>query len=389
MAITASRRIRGAVALEAIERLAGTDTSAQHAIEEIVRRVTGVVQADGLFAAATDPDTGLCLGAGMACNIDESVCLPVWEHEYLIPDFNKFADLTPDDPVSDLRLATGGRLSRSARYRLMSSRAGMADEVRVALHAGGRSWGYLQLNRHTGGQPFTDADRAFLRAAAPLAGTVLRRALLEEPARTDPTRGPGMAVLDRKGNVVSTTPEAEAWLGELGERWQTSAPLGIHPEVMLLSMNIANEPGTRTRRVRLRTLNGTWLIVQASPLVGTDQIAMIIEPAKASEIAPLVVQAYGLTGREVEVTRLIARGLSTDEVAAMLFLSRHTIRDHLKAIFEKTGVCSRGELTSKLFTEHYHQPLHDAVLESAARAADGEPEPADTADYLVSLGREP
>jgi DNA-binding CsgD family transcriptional regulator len=28
------------------------------------------------------------------------------------------------------------------------------------------------------------------------------------------------------------------------------------------------------------------------------------------------------------VTRLIARGLSTDEIATTLFLSRHTIRDH-------------------------------------------------------------
>ena len=87
----------------------------------------------------------------------------------------------------------------------------------------------------------------------------------------------------------------------------------------------------------------------------------MIEPAKASEIAPIVVDAYSLTSREVEVTRLVARGLSTDEIASELFLSRHTIRDHLKAIFEKVGVSSRGELTSKLFAEHYHAPLNDAI----------------------------
>jgi DNA-binding CsgD family transcriptional regulator len=42
------------------------------------------------------------------------------------------------------------------------------------------------------------------------------------------------------------------------------------------------------------------------------------------------------------VTRLIARGLSTDEIAATLFLSRHTVRDHLEAIFEK-GAFPRAE----------------------------------------------
>jgi DNA-binding CsgD family transcriptional regulator len=102
-------------------------------------------------------------------------------------------------------------------------------------------------------------------------------------------------------------------------------------------------------------------------------VALVIEPAKASEIAPIVVEAYGLTAREVEVTRLVARGLSTDEIATELFLSRHTIRDHLKAIFEKVGVSSRGELTSELFAEHYHAPLNDAVYaawdRTAARAA--------------------
>ena len=31
------------------------------------------------------------------------MCHPFWEHEFLIPDFNKFSDLTPADPVGDLR----------------------------------------------------------------------------------------------------------------------------------------------------------------------------------------------------------------------------------------------------------------------------------------------
>ena len=121
------------------------------------------------------------------------------------------------------------------------------------------------------------------------------------------------------------------------------------------------------RGQRLRARNGTWLVAHASPLAGSGQVTLVIEPAKASEIAPIVVEAYGLTSREVDVTRLIARGLSTDEIAATLFLSRHTIRDHLKAIFEKVGVSSRGELTSKLFAEHYHAPLNEAIYGSVDR----------------------
>jgi DNA-binding NarL/FixJ family response regulator len=85
---------------------------------------------------------------------------------------------------------------------------------------------------------------------------------------------------------------------------------------------------------------------------------LIIEPAKSADVAPLIVEAYGLTGRELEVTRAIARGLSTAEIAAELYLSPHTVRDHVKALFEKVGVSSRGELVHRVFAEHYATVSH-------------------------------
>ena len=92
----------------------------------------------------------------------------------------------------------------------------------------------------------------------------------------------------------------------------------------------------------------------------------MIEPAKAAEIAPIIVQAYELSLREREITELISHGLGTAEIAGRLHLSAHTVRDYLKAIFEKVGVSSRGELVAKLFAEHYapihlHPEGHDAV----------------------------
>ena len=73
-------------------------------------------------------------------------------------------------------------------------------------------------------------------------------------------------------------------------------------------------------------------------------------------------KAYGLTPREVEVARRIARGLKTGEIAQELFLSPHTVRDHVKAIFEKVGVSSRGELVARLFADHYHDRVDDAIV---------------------------
>jgi DNA-binding CsgD family transcriptional regulator len=52
--------------------------------------------------------------------------------------------------------------------------------------------------------------------------------------------------------------------------------------------------------------------------------------------------------RERQITQLLLRGLPTTEIAETLFISRHTLGDHVKAIFAKLGVSSRPELTALL-----------------------------------------
>jgi DNA-binding CsgD family transcriptional regulator len=87
---------------------------------------------------------------------------------------------------------------------------------------------------------------------------------------------------------------------------------------------------------------------------GTEgQIAVIFEEARPAEIAPLIVDAYGLTKREGEITRLVLRGLSTAEVSEELHITPNTVRDHFKAIFDKVGVRSRRELVGQVFAQHY------------------------------------
>jgi DNA-binding CsgD family transcriptional regulator len=88
----------------------------------------------------------------------------------------------------------------------------------------------------------------------------------------------------------------------------------------------------------------------------------VIGPAQPGDIAPLTVEAYDLSDRERQVSQLIARGAGTTEIAEELFVSAHTVRDHVKAIFGKVGVSSRGELVAKLFAEFY-EPVHAARTE--------------------------
>jgi DNA-binding CsgD family transcriptional regulator len=76
-----------------------------------------------------------------------------------------------------------------------------------------------------------------------------------------------------------------------------------------------------------------------------------LEPARTGDLAPLLMRAWGLSARERDVAALAIGGLPSQDIAAALFISPHTVRDHLKSIFAKTGVNSRRDLATA-FTGH-------------------------------------
>jgi DNA-binding CsgD family transcriptional regulator len=302
-----------------------------------------------------------------------TVCAPFWEYEFEVPDFNKFCDLARSPrQAADLHAATGGRPERSARWRHMRTLMDADAELRATFNAGGRGWGLLHLVRAGTTRGFADEEVAFVETIAPTVGRALRLSLISEPAARPAGRGPGMAIVDADNRLVSATPEALAWFEALESVYRLPDPvLGV--EVPSEITTAAQEARARAAaglaptamRTRVRTRNGLWLLMHASCLQGADgtagAVALVIEPAKASEVAPLIVDAYELTPREVDVTRALARGLTTNEIAQELHLSRYTVQDHLKAVYEKVGVSSRGELVAKMFADHYHDGVAAAV----------------------------
>ncbi len=107
-------------------------------------------------------------------------------------------------------------------------------------------------------------------------------------------------------------------------------------------------------RARIRAPSGRWVVLHASRLEGdVGRVAVVIEPAAPAVVAPVVLAAYGLTAREAEVARLVIAGLARKAVAAHLRISLHTVNDHLKAVYDKVGASSAGQLRSRVFTDGY------------------------------------
>jgi DNA-binding CsgD family transcriptional regulator len=109
---------------------------------------------------------------------------------------------------------------------------------------------------------------------------------------------------------------------------------------------------------RILTKSGRWLHAHATLRKGQLPLraALILEATRPAELAPLIVEAYGFSHRERQITELVLQGASTAEMASRLSLSPLTVQDHLKSIFEKMSVRSRREVASRIFFDHHFPP---------------------------------
>jgi DNA-binding CsgD family transcriptional regulator len=287
------------------------------------------------------------------------------ELEYCADDVHDLASVARSESgVSTLHEATGGDPSRSSRWQANMEMGG-DQELIVALRTRtGDPWAGLGLYREPGEPLFSEEEIAFVRDVAPFLGEGARRALLVGEARhPEGPDAPGLLVLSADGEVQSSTPGVERWISDLpGGDWDAgrlpTAALAVARRA--LRSEGPDAPG-EVALARVLSESGTWVVLHGAPLVsdGPTRVAVIVEPAHPARITPLLMSAYGLTEREQEVTRLVLQGDSTAQIAEGLTVSPHTVQEHLKNIFEKTGVRSRRDLVSKVFFSHYEPRLRD------------------------------
>ena len=326
-------------------------------LKELIVALGDVAMFDRSAVIRVDPDTMLP-SAGAAKGFDSDGCIPFWDNELLDPDFVKFNDLARShDPVATLFEATDGELNRSPRFRKLYEPIGAGDELRVAFSSGRTCWAVGALVRPVGDGPFSTGEIQAVRDLVPVAARALRHAAgrIDDAHRLS---GPAMLIIADDGTIESMTSDADALLLDLRTHGIEDTPVAVVAAVR----RAKNSRTTARIAVRARGESGRWLKLHASSLGPDGRVAVMIEPARASDLVPILLESYGLTDRETEVVTLVARGLSTKEIAAELYISTHTVNDHIKIIFTKCDVSSRGELVARLFSDHLFEPYFQAVI---------------------------
>jgi DNA-binding CsgD family transcriptional regulator len=252
-------------------------------------------------------------------------------------------------PVALLHTATDGRLDRSLVWRELLEAHGVSDVASVVFRDQYGCWSFLDLWRV--GSTFTDGDADVIRRHAHVITAAIRRCVARTfaapgspmaAART----GPIVLVLSGELQVRAQTAETEQYLRTLvppdGDRQPVPASA-----YNVAAQLIAVEGGVDDHRpaARVHLDDGAWLTLRAARI--HEDIAVSIEVATPAERCELFARSAGLTARETELVDLLVGGADTRALAQRMFVSEHTVQDHLKSIFAKTGAHNRRELVAR------------------------------------------
>jgi DNA-binding CsgD family transcriptional regulator len=272
---------------------------------------------------------------------------------------------------------TGSRVSSPAEWGLAALRSGDAEAAALIAagidEANGRGeglaialaeWASALLNNGLGN--YEQAMQAAQRASAcPLEMTIPRWAaveLVEAAVRSGHLKVANDAVHQL---AETTTPAGTDWARGVEARSRALLADGETAERLYReSIACLGRTRVRTELARAHLLYGEWLRRERRRVDARAQLRIAHDMLDAmgmetfAERARRELQATGetarkrtaatndqeLTAQEAQIARMARDGLSNPEIGARLFISARTVQYHLKNVFTKLGISSRGQL---------------------------------------------
>jgi len=251
--------------------------------------------------------------------------------------------------------------------------------LRMRLEADRSIW-LVCVVPESGTTPFAADWRAVMRALLPLLQRIVRLYLVigdsERRRRIAEhvleTSGVGVILVDSGGSVISVNGAAHAIMAHTGV-------LGIHDgrlramrqaDQQLLQRHIRQKADEQSANLADPACYAAFALLRddhplpvtvmvrpgppfgpvSAPLRRTATI-ILRDPARRLRLAaPDLEQLFDLSPAEARLAQLLADGLSMEEAALQLGVSRNTVRSQLQAVFAKTGTNRQGDLVRLLLS---------------------------------------
>ena len=317
----------------------------------LLTEIRRVVPFDAYAWLVTDPETAV--GSAPLADVPCLHELPRLIRLKYLTTVNRWTTL---DPVALLQHATAGEPRRSLVWRDLWAQYDIDDVASMVFKDRYGYWAFLDLWRSGTAARFTPAEGAFLADIARPVTVALRRCLANtfviRPSR--PQRvGPVVLLLSKDLEVVGQTPQTQQYLRVLvpPEHDRLPVPAGAYNvAAQLLAVEAGVDPHPPSARVHMT--DGLWLTLRAARIEDTEPagergIAVTIEESSPAERVSVFARAHALSTREAELLGHLVRGSDTRQVAARMYLSEHTVQQHLKSIFTKTSTNNRRTLLAR------------------------------------------
>ena len=318
-----------------------------------LRRVVGF---DWYAFVLTDPQT--TVGCAPLADVP-AVLLPQLPRlirlKYLTP-LNRWTTIGPKG-VALLRRESGDDPSRSLVWSQLLAAHGVGDVASLVLRDRFGCWGFLDLWRCGPAARFHADEEDFLADIVEPVTTALRRSQaatfhVDAPRPTRP--GPVVLLLTRELDVLAQTPPTEALLRVLIPPGHDAGPVpagayNVAAQLLAVDAGVDTSPAW----ARVHVAEGLWLTLRAATIGDVETgvgggIAVSIEQSSPAERVDLFARCFALTTRERELLSQLVKGNDTKQIARAMFLSEHTVQDHLKSIFAKTSTHTRKTLLSRV-----------------------------------------
>jgi DNA-binding NarL/FixJ family response regulator len=145
----------------------------------------------------------------------------------------------------------------------------------------------------------------------------------------------------------------------MGAREAMEIMLGNSPSPRVIIVTMHDDPGLVRELIGLGA--SAYLVKSAT----IEELHTAVHTAASSTARDVIIRpetlenpaaADGISGRELEVLLMVARGMSNQQIAVSLHLSEATIKRHLANIYPRIGVSSRGEAVRMALSKEWIRP---------------------------------
>ncbi len=339
----------------------------QGALEEVpwqsflarLRELMGAVNTTLVLRPPSDKGKGLLLTDG---GVEEGIL--IYNERFFALD--PFVGLKPGEVTSLLEFIGEEQLLSSELYQVCMKPAGIFDSLGADMYVPGEVEARLRVARSKQAQPFTHADRALVGSIIPhleraisiharlnkieseralYAGAVEQLSvgtiILDENARLLNCNAMASELFEQKDGLycvkdrlqlsnTERTAELQQLIGEVMDSQRAERPAVVQ------ALRVERPSGLADLGLVIRPVPGNaWSQGKAVPSV----VIFVSDPEQSSD-APIqaIARLFGFTPTEASLAMLLANGLTLDESAEQLHVSRNTVRTHLRSVFAKTGV---------------------------------------------------